>query len=31
VLARDFAMCEQLVEQRRSLLASCLAARGWSL
>ncbi|HQZ08070.1 MAG: hypothetical protein KBF63_11220 [Rhodoferax sp.] len=31
VLARDHAMCEQLVEQRRSLLASCLASRGWTL
>ncbi len=31
VLARDHAMCEALVEQRRSLLASCLQARGWVL
>lgn len=31
VLARDHAMCETLVEQRRSLLQSCLQARGWTL
>jgi len=31
VFARDHGMCERLVEQRRSLLASCLASRGWSL
>ena len=29
VLARDYAMCEALVEQRRSLLSSCMANRGW--
>jgi len=27
---RDWAMCEKLVEQRRGLLASCMAARGWA-
>lgn len=31
VLGRDHAMCERLVEQRRSLLATCLASRGWTL
>ncbi len=31
VLARDHAMCETLVEQRRSLLVGCLQARGWTL
>lgn len=31
VLARDYAMCEELVEQRRGLLAGCMAARGWSV
>ncbi len=31
VLARDYRMCERLVEQRRSLLATCLASRGWTL
>jgi hypothetical protein len=31
VLARDYAMCERLVEQRRSLLAACLHNRGWSI
>lgn len=31
VLARDHAMCERLVEQRRALLAGCLASRGWTL
>ena len=30
VLARDYAMCEQLVEQRRGLLSACMANRGWS-
>jgi hypothetical protein len=30
VMARDYAMCETLVEQRRALMASCMAARGWS-
>lgn len=29
VLARDYAMCQQLVEQRRSLLSACMEARGW--
>ena len=31
VLVRDYAMCEALVEQRRSLLDGCLAARGWNV
>lgn len=31
VLARDYRMCEALVESRRSLLADCLAQRGWQL
>ena len=31
VLARDYAMCAQLVEQRRSALRGCMAARGWTL
>lgn len=31
VLARDHALCARLVEQRRSQLAGCLAARGWTL
>ena len=29
VLARDYAMCQELVEQHRSLLASCMNNRGW--
>ena len=29
VLARDHAMCSELVETRRSLLASCMQQRGW--
>jgi hypothetical protein len=31
VLARDHAMCGELVEQRRSQLPDCLRARGWAL
>lgn len=31
VLARDYAMCERLVEQRRSQLAACMRNRGWHL
>lgn len=31
VLARDHAMCERLVEQRRSLLPGCMQARGWTI
>ncbi|MES2584896.1 MAG: hypothetical protein V4627_19385 [Pseudomonadota bacterium] len=31
VLARDYAKCEEVVEQRRGLLAGCMAARGWSV
>jgi hypothetical protein len=30
VLARDYAMCSELVEQRRGLLKGCMEARGWS-
>jgi len=30
VLSRDYAMCTELVEQRRSLLQGCMDARGWS-
>jgi hypothetical protein len=30
VLARDYAMCQQLVEQRRGLLSTCMANRGWA-
>lgn len=30
VLARDYAMCTELVEQKRGLLGSCMAARGWA-
>ncbi len=26
---RDWEMCTRLVEQRRGLLASCMAGRGW--
>jgi hypothetical protein len=31
VLARDYEMCERLVEQRRGLLEGCMTARGWSV
>jgi hypothetical protein len=31
VFARDYAMCAELVEQRRSLMTSCLSGRGWSV
>ncbi len=31
VLARDHAMCRELVETRRSLLVGCMQARGWQL
>lgn len=31
VLARDYAMCAELVEQRRGLLQGCMNARGWSV
>jgi hypothetical protein len=31
VLERDFVMCSDLVESRRSQLSSCMSARGWSL
>jgi hypothetical protein len=30
VLARDYEMCQTLVEQRRGLLSSCMANRGWT-
>ena len=29
VLARDYQMCTELVEQRRSLMAGCMESRGW--
>lgn len=29
VLARDYDKCQELVEQRRSLIEGCMAARGW--
>jgi len=29
VLARDYQMCTELVEQRRGLLLGCMQARGW--
>ena len=31
VFARDYDLCATLVEGRRSLMAGCLASRGWSL
>jgi len=31
VLSRDHAMCSELVETRRSLMASCMQQRGWQL
>jgi hypothetical protein len=31
VLERDFVMCSELVESRRSQLSSCMSARGWTL
>lgn len=31
VLARDYVMCTELTEQRRSLLSGCMAARGWKV
>jgi hypothetical protein len=31
VLARDYAMCSELVEQRRGLLAGCMEIRGWKI
>ena len=31
VLARDYHMCADLVEQRRGLLAGCMEARGWKI
>lgn len=31
VLARDYEMCRRLSEQRSSLMAGCMAARGWML
>ena len=31
VFARDYVMCADLVESRRSLLLGCLMSRGWAL
>ncbi len=31
VLARDYHMCAEQVEQRRGLLAGCMEARGWKI
>lgn len=31
VLARDYQMCTELVEQRRSLMAGCMESRGWQI
>lgn len=31
VLARDYIMCTELIEQRRSLLGGCMATRGWKV
>jgi hypothetical protein len=31
VLARDYVWCVEAVENRRSLLGACMAARGWRL
>ena len=31
VLARDYAMCSELLEQKRSLMGSCMAGRGWEI
>ena len=31
VLARDYQMCAELVEQRRGLLAGCMESRGWQI
>lgn len=31
VLARDYQMCSDLIEQRRSLLVGCMAYRGWQI
>jgi hypothetical protein len=31
VLERDYAMCSDLVESRRSSLAGCMLGRGWSV
>jgi len=30
-MARDHALCEAMVEPRRSLLTACLMANGWAL
>jgi hypothetical protein len=30
VLARDYEMCQRLVEQRRGLLSACMENRGWT-
>jgi hypothetical protein len=29
VLARDYQMCSELVEQRRGLLQGCMETKGW--
>ena len=31
VLARDYQMCTELVEQRRSLMAGCMESSGWQI
>jgi hypothetical protein len=31
VMQRDMAWCMQAIESRRSLLASCMAERGWAV
>ena len=31
VLARDYLMCAELIEQRRSLMAGCMAPLGWQI
>ena len=31
VLTRDYVMCTELIEQRRSLLEGCMANRGWRI
>ncbi len=31
VMQRDLAWCMQAIESRRSLLASCMAERGWAV
>ncbi len=31
VFSRDYEVCEDLVESRRSLIESCMNARGWKM